>query len=112
MKTEKQFGLPQGILDLLILRVIALGLIHGYTISQRIQQMSCEVLQVQRGSLYPALHRLKSKKLVGERWQRREASFYALTTKGHAYLKDETETWKRLTDIVGLVLKETMKGIS
>jgi PadR family transcriptional regulator PadR len=64
MKTEDRFDLPQGTLDLLILRVIALGPIHGYAIAQRIQQMSREALQVQQGSLYPALHRLEYKKLL------------------------------------------------
>jgi PadR family transcriptional regulator, regulatory protein PadR len=64
MKTEDRFDLPQGTLDLLIMRVVALGPIHGYAIAQRIQQMSREALQVQQGSLYPALHRLEYRKLL------------------------------------------------
>jgi transcriptional regulator len=116
MKTEDKFDLPQGTLDLLILRVIALGPIHGYAIAQRIQQMSREALQVQQGSLYPALHRLEYKKLLSSDWRPtetgREAKFYDLTARGRAYLKSETESWKRLTDVVGLILKGTLEGIS
>ena len=114
MKTEDHFDLPQGTLDLLIMRVVALGPIHGYAIAQRIQQMSREVLQVQQGSLYPALHRLEYKKLLAAQWQPtetgREAKFYELTTRGRAHLKSETENWKRLTDVVGLILKGTAEG--
>ena len=116
MKSENRFDLPQGTLDLLILRVVGLGPIHGYAISQRIQQMSREALQVQQGSLYPALHRLEYKKLLTAQWQPsetgREAKFYELTAKGRAQLKAGTENWKRLTDVVGLILKETLEGIS
>jgi transcriptional regulator len=116
MKTEDRFDLPQGTLDLLILRVIALGPIHGYAIAQRIQQMSREALQVQQGSLYPALHRLEYKKFLSSDWKPtetgREAKFYELTKKGRAHLKSETESWKRLTDVVGLILKGTLEGIS
>lgn len=116
MKTEDRFDLPQGTLDLLILRVIALGPIHGYAIAQRIQQMSREALQVQQGSLYPALHRLEYKKLLSADWKPtetgREAKFYSLTAKGRTHLKSETESWKRLTDVVALILKGTLEGIS
>jgi PadR family transcriptional regulator PadR len=111
MKTESRFDLPQGTLDLLIMRIVALGPIHGYAIAQRIQQMSHEALRVQQGSLYPALHRLEYKKLLTAQWQQsdtgREAKFYELSAKGRAYLKIETENWKRLTDVVGLILKAT-----
>ena len=116
MKTEDRFDLPQGTLDLLILRVIALGPIHGYAIAQRILQMSREALQVQQGSLYPALHRLEYKKLLSSDWKPtetgREAKFYELTARGRAHLKSETESWKRLTDVVGLIFKGTLEGIS
>jgi PadR family transcriptional regulator, regulatory protein PadR len=116
MNTENKFDLPQGTLDLLIMRIVALGPIHGYAIAQRIQQMSREVLQVQQGSLYPALHRLENKKLLSSSWQSsetgRDAKFYGLTAKGRAYIKTETENWKRLTDVVGLILKGTLEGIS
>lgn len=116
MESEGRFDLPQGTLDLLIMRVVALGPIHGYAIAQRMQQMSREALQVQQGSLYPALHRLEYKKFLVARWQSsetgREAKFYELTTKGRAHLKAETENWKRLTDVVGLIFKGTVEGIS
>ena len=107
--------LPQGTLDLLILKVIALGPIHGYAIAQRIQQISRDALQVQQGSLYPALHRLEYKKLLHSNWQPsetgREAKFYELTAKGRAHLKIETENWTRLTDVVGLIFEGTLKEI-
>lgn len=78
--------------------------------------MSREALRVQQGSLYPALHRLEYKKLLSSNWQPsetgRDAKFYELTAKGRAYLKTETENWKRLTDVVGLILKGTLEGIS
>ena len=116
MMIENRFDLPQGTLDLLIMRVVALGPIHGYAIAQRIQQMSREALQVQQGSLYPALHRLEYKNLLSSNWQPsetgREAKFYELTAKGRAHLKTETENWKRLTDMVGLILKGTLEGTS
>jgi transcriptional regulator len=100
--------LPQGTLDLLILRIVSLGPNHGYAIAQRIQQISKEVLQVQQGSLYPALHRLENRGLLAAEWKQtetgREAKFYRLTTKGKKQLKDETESWARLTGAVGLIL--------
>src|ERR1700723_2887114 len=99
-KTDKKFDLPQGTLDLLIMRVVALGPIHGYAIAQRIQQMSREALQVQQGSLYPALHRLEYKKLLSAEWKPsetgREAKFYELTALGRTHLRAETENWSRL----------------
>jgi PadR family transcriptional regulator PadR len=116
MKTENRFDLPQGTLDLLIMRVVALGPIHGYAIAQRIQQMSREALQVQQGSLYPALHRLEYKKLLTAQWQPsdtgRETKFYELSARSRAHLKAETENWKRLTDVAGLILKGMLEGIS
>lgn len=115
-KNESRFDLPQGTLDLLIVRVVALGPMHGYAIAERIQQMSREALQVQQGTLYPALHRLEYKEFLTASWRvtdtGREAKFYELTAKGRAHLKAETENWKRLTDVVGLVLKGTVEGIS
>jgi PadR family transcriptional regulator, regulatory protein PadR len=115
MKTEDRFDLPQGTLDLLIMRVVAFGPIHGYAIAQRIQQMSREALQVQQGSLYPALHRLEYRKLLTASWQAsetgREAKLYELTARGRVALKAETKNWKRLTEVVGLILKGTMEGV-
>ncbi|HWB95638.1 MAG TPA: PadR family transcriptional regulator [Bryobacteraceae bacterium] len=115
MKPENRFDLPQGTLDLLILRVVAFGPIHGYAIAQKLQQMSRAVLQVQQGSLYPALHRLEYKKLLTGSWQAsetgREAKFYELTASGRAHLRAETENWKKLTDVVGLILKGIGEGV-
>jgi PadR family transcriptional regulator PadR len=111
---DDKFDLPQGTLDLLIMRVVALGPIHGYAIAQRIQQMSRDALQVQQGSLYPALHRLEYKKFLAAHWKPsdtgREAKFYELTAKGRTHLKAETESWTRLIDVVGLILKGTLEG--
>jgi len=100
--------LPQGTLDLLILRIVSLGPNHGYGIAQRMQQISHEVVQVQQGSLYPALHRLENRGLLAAEWKEtetgRRAKFYSLTARGKTQLKDETESWARLTDAVGLIL--------
>ena len=109
MKKKNELDLPQGTLDLLILRVVALGPIHGYAIAQRIQQMSQEALQVLQGSLYPALHRLEYKKFLVADWgpseTGREAKFYRLTAKGRLQLENETASWTRLTEVVGLILQ-------
>jgi PadR family transcriptional regulator PadR len=109
MRNEAKFDLPQGTLDLLILRVVASGSIHGYAIAQRIQQMSKDALQVQQGSLYPALHRLEYKKFLAADWKPsetgREAKFYRLTSKGKLQLENETASWARLTEVVGLILQ-------
>jgi transcriptional regulator len=108
MDSEK-FDLPQGTLDLLILRVVALGPIHGYAIAQRIQQISRDVLQVQQGSLYPALHRLENRSFLAAEWKAsetgRDAKFYRLTAKGRAQLKAETENWERLSEAIRLILR-------
>lgn len=109
MKTPSKFDLPQGTLDLLILRVVSLAPLHGYAIAQRIQQISKEALQVQQGSLYPALHRLENKKLLAATWgptdSGREAKFYRLTAKGRTQLQAETANWARLTEVVALILE-------
>jgi len=101
--------LPQGTLDLLVLKVAAAGPIHGYAIAQRIRQISRDVLQVQQGSLYPALHRLENKGLLAAEWKTsetgREARFYRLTDRGRAQLKAETRDWVRLAEAIGLVLR-------
>jgi PadR family transcriptional regulator, regulatory protein PadR len=101
--------LPQGTLDLLILKVVHLGPIHGYGIAQRIQQISRDAVQVLQGSLYPALHRLENRGLLAAEWKEsetgREAKFYRLTPKGRAQLKTETANWTRLADAIGLILR-------
>jgi transcriptional regulator len=100
--------LPQGTLDLLILKVAALGPVHGYAMAQRLQQVSRDVVQVPQGSLYPALHRLENRGLLAAKWQEtetgREAKYYHLTRKGRSQLEAETQSWQRLTEAVGLIL--------
>jgi PadR family transcriptional regulator, regulatory protein PadR len=106
--------LPQGTLDLLILKVVALGPLHGYAIAQRLQQVSRDVVQVQQGSLYPALHRLEYRGLLTADWRNtetgREAKFYSLTKKGRAQLEAESASWRRLTEAVGLILELSEGG--
>lgn len=100
--------LPQGTLDLLILRVVALGPVHGYAIAQRLEQVSRRVVQVPEGSLYPALHRLENRALLAADWKQtdtgREAKFYRLTAKGRKQLEAEAASWQRLTDAIALIL--------
>jgi transcriptional regulator len=100
--------LLQGTLDMLILKVVALGPIHGYGIVQRIQRISNEALQIRQGSLYPALYRLESHGWLKAEWKTteggREAKFYSLTKVGHQRLKAETESWDRLCSAISLVL--------
>ncbi len=106
--------LPQGTLDLLILKVAALGPVHGYAIAQRLQQVSRDVVQVPQGSLYPALHRLENRGLLTADWREtetgREAKFYHLTKKGQAQLQAETASWERLAEAVGLILRMSGEG--
>ena len=105
---EARADLPQGTLDLLILKVVALGPLHGYAIAQRLQQISRDVVRVQQGSLYPALHRLENRALLTADWKLsdtgREAKFYRLTIKGRAQLGAEEAEWHRLSEAVGLIL--------
>ena len=106
--------LLQGTLDLLILKVVALGPVHGYAIAQRLQQVSRDVVQVPQGSLYPALHRLENRELLVADWKAtdtgREAKFYRLTRKGRAVLESETASWRRLSDAIGLILRMSEGG--
>ena len=100
--------LPQGTLDLLILRTVALGPQHGWAISERIQQVSSDVLAVRQGSLYPALHRLERRGWIKARWgttnTNRRAKYYELTRSGQKQLDTETNAWRKLTAAVGQVL--------
>jgi PadR family transcriptional regulator, regulatory protein PadR len=100
--------LPQGTLDLLVLKIVALGPLHGYGIAQRLQQMSQDVVQVTQGTLYPALHRLENRGLLAADWKQsetgREAKFYRLTRKGRSHLQAEEASWLRLTGAIGLIL--------
>jgi PadR family transcriptional regulator, regulatory protein PadR len=99
----------QGTLDLLILKTLALEPMHGWGIAQRIQQVSKEVLQVQQGSLYPALYRLERKRLIEGKWapseNNRRAKFYSLTATGRLQLEKEEAEWQRLSSAVALILQ-------
>jgi transcriptional regulator len=101
--------LLQGTLDVLILKVVALGAIHGYAIAQRLQQMSGDVLQVQQGSLYPALHRLEKRRWLKAEWAAsdtgREARFYSLTRLGRQQLDEQRANWDRLSAAVSGILR-------
>jgi PadR family transcriptional regulator, regulatory protein PadR len=101
--------LLQGTLDMLVLKVVALEPIHGYGIAQRIRQISKDVLQVQQGSLYPALHRLEKRGWLKAEWGEaetgREAKFYSLTKVGRKQLDAEAANWDRLSAAVGLILR-------
>jgi PadR family transcriptional regulator, regulatory protein PadR len=114
--TTPKSDLPQGTLDLLILKVAALGPLHGYAIAQRLQQISRDVVQVQQGTLYPALHRLENRGFLAAEWKLsdtgREAKFYKLTRKGRAHMERETASWQRLTEAIGLIIKTAEGGAS
>jgi PadR family transcriptional regulator PadR len=101
--------LPQGTLDLLILKTLALAPLHGYAVAQRLQQTSRDVVIVQQGTLYPALHRLEKRGLLKAEWKPsdtgRDAKFYRLTKQGQAQLQEERANWRRLTEAIGLVLE-------
>lgn len=100
--------LPQGTLDLLVLKALALEPLHGYAIAQRLQQTSRDVVRVPQGSLYPALHRLENKGLLTAAWKTsdtgREAKFYKPTRKGRTFMREETASWHRLAAAIGMIL--------
>lgn len=106
---DPRIDLPQGTLDLLILKTVALGPHHGWAISERIQQVSSDVLRVQQGSLYPALHRLERKGWIKAKWgsseNNRRAKYYELTAAGKKQLAAEEVSWKMLTAAVALILE-------
>jgi transcriptional regulator len=108
METQKS-DLLQGTLDMLILKIVALEPLHGYGIAQRIRQISKDVLQVQQGSLYPALHRLEKRGWLSAKWGEaetgREAKFYSVTKAGHSQLAAEEANWGRLSGAVELILR-------
>lgn len=105
---DHRLDLPQGTLDLLILKSLSLGPQHGWAISERLHDVSRETLQVPQGSLYPALHRLERRGWIRAEWgaseNNRRAKYYELTRAGHKQLDTETEQWRRLTFAVSLVL--------
>src|SRR5436190_16753188 len=101
--------LPQGTLDLLILKIIGVSPVHGYAIARRLEQVSRGVVQVPQGSLYPALHRLENRGFLAAEWKEsesgRDAKFYRLTPKGRAQLKAETTNWALLSEAIALILR-------
>ena len=108
-ESSPKSDLLQGTLDVLVLKVVALGPIHGYAIAQRLQQMSGSVLQVQQGSLYPALHRLEKRRWLKAEWAAtdtgREARFYTLTRLGRQQLEEQRESWERLSSAISGILR-------
>jgi transcriptional regulator len=108
MADSQKSDLLQGTLDMLILKVVALGPLHGYAIAQRLQQMSGAVLQVQQGSLYPALHRLEKRRWLRAEWATsdtgREARFYSLTKLGRQQLGEQRANWDRLSAAISGIL--------
>ena len=107
--TPEHIDLPQGTLDLLILRTLALEPQHGWAISERVQQLSSDVLRIQQGSLYPALHRLERRGWIKAKWgtsdNNRRAKYYELTRAGRKQLEAETESWRKLTAAVAQILE-------
>ena len=114
MVTSQKSDLPQGTLDLLILNVVALGPLHGYAIAQRLRQVSREVVVVTQGTLYPALHRLENRGFLAGDWKPsdtgRAAKFYKLTAKGRTHMASEADSWRRLAQAVGTILKTSERA--
>jgi PadR family transcriptional regulator PadR len=106
---SKPTDLVQGTLDLLILKTLALGPMHGWAIAQRIQQLSDNVLQVQQGSLYPALHRLEQHAWIEAEWgesdSNRRARYYSLTKAGRRQMEREATSWERLSAAISAIVK-------
>jgi transcriptional regulator len=111
---DPKIDLPQGTLDLLILKTLGLGSLHGWAISERIKQISRDALQIQQGSLYPALHRLERRGWISASWRasenNRRAKYYELTAAGRRQLEADAKEWRRLTAAVELVLAGPRKG--
>jgi len=107
---SSRFPIPQGTLDMLLLQILSLEPAHGYGIAQRLEQISKSVVQVNQGSLYPALHRLEQRGWLKADWKEsetgREAKFYSLTRSGHKQLRVEKDSWVRLTGAVRLIFDE------
>jgi PadR family transcriptional regulator PadR len=110
-RMKQKADLLQGTLDLLVLKTLQPGPAHGWDIAQRIRQVSRDVLRVNQGSLYPALHRLEAQGSISSEWgasdNNRRAKFYKLTAAGRRQLAAETETWERFSEAIGLILQNT-----
>jgi PadR family transcriptional regulator PadR len=108
--SSSRFPIPQGTLDMLILQILSVGPAHGYGIAQRLEQISKSVIQLNQGSLYPALHRLEQRKWLKAEWKQsetgREAKFYSLTSSGRRQLAVERSSWARLAGAVQLIFAE------
>lgn len=108
MADDRRLDLPQGTLDLLILKTVSLGPHHGWAISERLEQISTGIVQVQQGSLYPALHRLERRGLVRARWgpsdNNRNAKYYELTARGRRQLEAGTAAWRTLSTTIDAIL--------
>jgi len=111
----KQIDLLQGTLDMLILKAVSLGPLHGYGVLLRIHQISGEQLEIQQGSLYPALYRLEHQGLISSEWgesdNKRRAKFYRLTAAGRRQLQAQTETWNRMASLIAGILHTTSEEI-
>jgi len=109
--TDARLDLPQGTLDLLILKALSLGPQHGWAVSERIHQVSRETISVPQGSLYPSLHRLERRGWIKATWgtsdNNRRAKYYELTRRGREQLATEADAWERLVAAVGLIMKTT-----
>lgn len=108
---DRQMDLLQGTLDMLILKAVSLGPLHGYGVLLRIQQISGEELVIQQGSLYPALYRLEHQGAIAGEWgeseNNRKAKYYRLTAAGRDRLEAETEKWERMAGVIGAILRAT-----
>lgn len=114
-KQDKTNDVLQGTLDLLILKAVSLGPLHGYGVLLRIQQISGEELVIQQGSLYPALYRLEHQGAIASEWgeseNNRKAKYYKLTAAGRQRLQAETEKWNRMSNLIGAILRTTPEQI-
>ncbi len=108
--------LPQGTLDLLVLKALSLGPMHGYGVGQRIQQLAEDMLQIEEGTLYPALYRIEQKGWIKSEWgiseNNRRAKFYRLTAAGRAQLRDEAPAWHRYAEAIAAALRSTSPHVS
>jgi len=112
---DKQVDLLPGTLDMLILKAVSLGPLHGYGVLLRIQQISKDRLEIQQGSLYPALYRLEHQGWIASEWgeseNKRKAKFYRLTAAGKRQLREETERWKHTADVIAGILRTTPEEV-
>lgn len=112
---DKQLGLLQGTLDMLILKAVSLGPLHGYGVLLRIQQISNEHLEIQQGSLYPALYRLERQGWISSEWgeseNKRKAKYYHLTAAGKRQLQSETDKWNRMAEVIAGILSTTAEDV-